>query len=78
MSWRAVGMVFSAVLLVGCQSTTTSASGGSSSTRPSSTARAVGDDGGVQAYVTATVDGDTFRADVDGRSQRIRVLGIIH
>jgi len=30
----------------------------------------------VQVYVTATTDGDTFRAVIDGRSQRIRILGI--
>lgn len=81
MSWSTVGLVASAVLLAGCQSTAaTSSPAGSSSTRASSTAPSAraATGGETRAYVTATVDGDTFRADVDGQSRKVRILGVVH
>lgn len=79
MSWRSAGLLASAVLLSGCQSMAAASSpAGSSLTRPSSSSTTNADEagGGVRVTVTATIDGDTFRADVDGKQERIRVLGI--
>ena len=34
--------------------------------------------GAVIVPVTAVVDGDTFRVELNGRSTKVRIIGIIH
>lgn len=72
-SWA---VVVTAMLLAGCQSGTGPTGHTVEPLMPGSKSSTASASGGVRAKVTATVDGDTFRADVDGRSQRVRVLGI--
>ncbi len=69
-------VVAAVAVLSGCASTS-NASGSVQPARSSSMAR-LATSGGTRVRVTATVDGDTFRTDVDGQSRKIRILGIIH
>lgn len=70
---RMITLVAMATICVaGCQQ-------GTGAEKPSTTRpRGVTSAALTRAQVTATVDSDTFRVDLDGKSPRIRILGIIH
>ncbi|MBB2892161.1 hypothetical protein [Flexivirga oryzae] len=59
------------MVVAGCQQS--AGAEGSSTTR-----RNVPTNARVDVLAIAPVDGGTFRADGDGRQQRVRIMGIIH